>query len=112
MDQHPPTPRHRDVPTTTQTDDLKLLRQDLQDFKKSVFVEFTDLRKYMDDNYKKVFEAIKGNNSSEKAADSEAPFHQYEVGIQSSPEYNQRQHSAIPTSTDKHDLDGNKCYVL
>ncbi|XP_059276861.1 uncharacterized protein LOC132031035 isoform X3 [Lycium ferocissimum] len=67
------TSRHRDVQTATKTDEVKLLRQEFQAFKKDVSAQFTDLnksmddiRKCIDDNFKKVVEAIKGNQTSEK----------------------------------------------
>ncbi|XP_059311151.1 uncharacterized protein LOC132062636 [Lycium ferocissimum] len=57
----------------------------------------------MDDNFKKLFEAIKVNNSADKAADSEAPEHQTDAGIQLTPEENLRHDSTIQTSPPKHD---------
>ncbi|XP_059298333.1 uncharacterized protein LOC132051043 [Lycium ferocissimum] len=62
----------------------------------------------MDDNFKKLFEAIKGNNSVDKAADSEAPVHQTDAGLQLTPEENLRHDSTIQTSPPKHDDDSNK----
>ncbi|XP_060210500.1 uncharacterized protein LOC132637427 [Lycium barbarum] len=67
------TSRHRDVQTTTKTDEVKLLRQEFQAFKNDVSAQFTelnksidDIRKCIDDNFKRVVEAIKGNQTSEK----------------------------------------------
>ncbi|XP_060196997.1 uncharacterized protein LOC132626223 [Lycium barbarum] len=112
------TSRHRDVQTATKTDEVKLLRQEFQAFKKDVSAQFTDLnksmddiRKCIDDNFKKIVEAIKGNQTSEKAVDSEAPVNQYEVGIQYSHEFNQEQHYAKETSTVKDGIDENKMKV-
>ncbi|XP_060210483.1 uncharacterized protein LOC132637411 [Lycium barbarum] len=109
------TSRHRDVQTATKTDEVKLLRQEFQAFKNDVSAQFTelnksmdDIRKFIDDNFKKVVEAIKGNQTSEKATDSEAPVNQYEVDIQYSHEFNQEQQYAKETSTVKDGIDENK----
>ncbi|XP_060195305.1 uncharacterized protein LOC132624562 [Lycium barbarum] len=78
---HPKTPFvQHDIPTTNKQDELSLIRQDLDDFKKLVKDEFNDLRKTINDlyttmndlhttindNFTKVFQAIKGNNDSDK----------------------------------------------
>ncbi|XP_060211631.1 uncharacterized protein LOC132639170 [Lycium barbarum] len=92
----------RDVPTISMKEEIKLLRKDFQ-----VVGEFTSelskLRTFMDDNFKKLFEAIKVNNSADKAADSEAPEHQTDAGLQLTPEENLRHDSTIQTSPPKHD---------
>ncbi|XP_060170343.1 uncharacterized protein LOC132601259 [Lycium barbarum] len=97
----------RDVPTISMKEEMQLLRKDFQVFKESVVGEFTSelskLRTFMDDNFKKLFEAIKVNNSADKAADSEAPEHQTDVGLQLTPEENLRHDSTIQTSPPKHD---------
>ncbi|XP_059309493.1 uncharacterized protein LOC132060477 [Lycium ferocissimum] len=60
----------RDVPTISMKEEIQLLRKDFQVFKESVIGEFTSelskLRTFMDDNFKKLFEAIKVNNSVDK----------------------------------------------
>ncbi|XP_060182440.1 uncharacterized protein LOC132612121 [Lycium barbarum] len=97
----------RDVPTSSMKEEMQLLRKDFQVFKESVVGEFTSelskLRTFMDDNFKKLFEAIKVNNSADKAADSEAPEHQTDAGLQLTPEENLRHDSTIQTSPPKHD---------
>ncbi|XP_059310273.1 uncharacterized protein LOC132061477 [Lycium ferocissimum] len=79
---HPKTPFvQHDIPTTNKEDELSLIRQDLDDFKK--LDEFNDLRTTMNDlrttmndlhttindNFTKVLQAIKGNNASDKRHD-------------------------------------------
>ncbi|XP_060170976.1 uncharacterized protein LOC132601948 [Lycium barbarum] len=97
----------RDVPTISMKEEMQLLRKDFQVFKESVVGEFTSelskLRTFMDDNFKKLFEAIKVNNSADKATDSEAPEHQTDAGLQLTPEENLRHVSTIQTSPPKHD---------
>ncbi|XP_060195201.1 uncharacterized protein LOC132624435 [Lycium barbarum] len=97
----------RDVPTISMKEEMQLLRKDFQVFKESVVGEFTSelskLRTFMDDSFKKLFEAIKVNNSADKAADSEAPEHQDDAGLQLTPEENLRHDSTIQTSPPKHD---------
>ncbi|XP_060170942.1 uncharacterized protein LOC132601909 [Lycium barbarum] len=97
----------RDVLTISMKEEIQLLRKDFQVFKESVVGEFTSelskLRTFMDDNFKKLFEAIKVNNSADKAADSEAPEHQTDAGLQLTPEENLRHDSTIQTSPPKHD---------
>ncbi|XP_059306263.1 uncharacterized protein LOC132057659 [Lycium ferocissimum] len=109
------TPVLRDVPTASMKDEMQLLRKDFQAFKESVVGEFTsigtelsNLRTFMDDNFKKLFEVIKGNNSVDKAGDSETPIHQTDAGPQLTPEENLRHDSTIQTSPPKHDDDSNK----
>ncbi|XP_060170390.1 uncharacterized protein LOC132601306 [Lycium barbarum] len=116
------TSTHRVVQTATKSDEVKLLRQEFQAFKNDVSAQLTeinksmndirksmdDIRKCIDDKFKKVVEAIKGNQTSEKAADSEAPVNQYEVSIQYSHEFNQEQQYAKETSTVKVGMDENK----
>ncbi|XP_060170722.1 uncharacterized protein LOC132601665 [Lycium barbarum] len=59
----------RDVPTASMKDEMQFLRKDFQVFKESftsIGTELSNLRTFIDDNFKKLFEAIKGNNSVEK----------------------------------------------
>ncbi|XP_060194889.1 uncharacterized protein LOC132624072 [Lycium barbarum] len=97
----------RDVPTISMKEEMQLLRKYFQVFKESVVGEFTSelskLRTFMDDNFKKLFEEIKVNNSADKAADSDAPEHQTNAGLQLTPEENLRHDSTIQTSPPKHD---------
>ncbi|XP_060200199.1 uncharacterized protein LOC132628438 [Lycium barbarum] len=64
--------------STSKSDDVKSLREELNQFKqevlaefKKVFTELKDLRKVIDENFEKVLEHVKGNQDSEKGGDSE-----------------------------------------
>ncbi|XP_060216438.1 uncharacterized protein LOC132643919 [Lycium barbarum] len=109
----PPSKRRRQLHTTASTSKKQQIHTEPQTTVKKnhkdqkVVGEFTSelskLRTFMDDNFKKLFEAIKVNNSADKAADSEAPEHQTDAGLQLTPEENLRHDSTIQTSPPKHD---------
>ncbi|XP_059311486.1 uncharacterized protein LOC132063072 [Lycium ferocissimum] len=75
--------RKPDTPTGPETNEFKLIREEIQIFKKEVF-------EYMDNNFKKLLDALKGNQTPDKVAVSKAPSHQHDVGIQHSHEKSQR----------------------
>ncbi|XP_060214092.1 uncharacterized protein LOC132641211 [Lycium barbarum] len=71
-------------PTSTKQDELCLMRQEINEFKKSVKDEFNDLHKLINDNLTTIIqaiEAIKGNKDSEKGAARESTFQQHDNGI-------------------------------
>ncbi|XP_060180719.1 uncharacterized protein LOC132610441 [Lycium barbarum] len=71
-------------PTSTKQDELCLMRQEIDEFKKSVKDEFNDLHKLINDNLTTILqaiEAIKGNKDSEKGAARESTFQQHDNGI-------------------------------
>ncbi|XP_059310543.1 uncharacterized protein LOC132061876 [Lycium ferocissimum] len=55
--------RKPDAPTGPGTNEFKLIREEIQIFKKEVF-------DYMDNNFKKLLDAIKGNQTPEKVGDT------------------------------------------
>ncbi|KAK4364034.1 hypothetical protein RND71_015392 [Anisodus tanguticus] len=65
--------------------------------------EFKDLHKLMNDNFKKILQAIKGNENSEtiiQHADSEAPFHQHVGELHQTIDENLRNNSPIQIDHD------------
>ncbi|XP_060210635.1 uncharacterized protein LOC132637585 [Lycium barbarum] len=71
-------------PTSTKQGELCLMRQEIDEFKKSVKDEFNDLHKLINDNLTTILqaiEAIKGNKDSEKGAARESTFQQHDNGI-------------------------------
>ncbi|XP_060190127.1 uncharacterized protein LOC132619187 isoform X1 [Lycium barbarum] len=71
--------RKPDALTGPGTNEFKLIREEIQIFKKEVFY-------YMDNNFKKLSDEIKGNQTPDKLADSKAPSHQHDACIQHSHE--------------------------
>ncbi|XP_060203102.1 uncharacterized protein LOC132631548 [Lycium barbarum] len=55
--------RKPDAPTAPRTDEFKLIREEIRIFKKEVF-------DYMDNNFKKLLDAIKGNQTPDKVGDT------------------------------------------
>ncbi|XP_059306584.1 uncharacterized protein LOC132058032 [Lycium ferocissimum] len=111
-----PSPRvHRDVPATMKDDDVILLRQELREFKQSVEDEFRGLCKLIDDNFKQVFELIKGNQSLNKGADRKDPMHFNDVDKHRTLGDNTHDHSRIKMDSDRPQTEqaeeGEKCRV-
>ncbi|XP_060200210.1 uncharacterized protein LOC132628447 [Lycium barbarum] len=69
----PPSAIPVDVPSTSKSEDISSLREELNEFKYKVYAEFRDLHKAMNENFAKVFEYMKVNQTTEKGANSAAP---------------------------------------
>ncbi|XP_059294826.1 uncharacterized protein LOC132047864 [Lycium ferocissimum] len=88
-------------PTSAKQDELCLMRQEIDEFKKSVKDEFNVLHKLINDNLTTILqaiEAIKGNKDSEKGAARESTFQQHDNGIHNkSPIQNESYTAHFPT---------------
>ncbi|XP_060210337.1 uncharacterized protein LOC132637235 [Lycium barbarum] len=70
---NPPSAVPVDILSTSKSEDISGLREELNEFKYKVYAEFKDLHKTINENFAKVFEYTKVNQTTKKSADEYIP---------------------------------------